>query len=114
MNYTRLLLLIPLTAVLAACGKDGGGKAVATVNGDVITERDVDSQVPLSVERTYEATRQAFRELGITEGKYSTEHDDGRENQPVSGDDGLDRGGETEECAGDEKAPQWHRAVARK
>ena len=42
MNYTRLLLLIPLIAVLAACGKDGGGKAVATVNGDVITERDVD------------------------------------------------------------------------
>lgn len=42
MKYTRLLILIPLIAVLAACGKDGGGKAVATVNGDVITERDVD------------------------------------------------------------------------
>ncbi len=42
MKHARLLLLIPLIAVLAACGKDGGGKAVATVNGDVITERDVD------------------------------------------------------------------------
>lgn len=42
MKYTRLLVLIPFIAVLAACGKDDGGKAVATVNGDVITERDVD------------------------------------------------------------------------
>jgi peptidyl-prolyl cis-trans isomerase C len=42
MNYVRLLLLIPLIAVLAACGKDGGGKAVATVNGEAVTERDVD------------------------------------------------------------------------
>ena len=42
MKHARLLVLIPLIAVLAACGKDDGGKAVATVDGEVVTERDVD------------------------------------------------------------------------
>ncbi|MEK6550260.1 MAG: peptidylprolyl isomerase [Pseudomonadota bacterium] len=42
MKHARLLVLIPLIVVLAACGKSDSGKTVATVNGEVVTERDVD------------------------------------------------------------------------
>jgi len=42
MIRTRLILILPLIAVLGACSDKPAGKAAITVNGETITERDVD------------------------------------------------------------------------
>ena len=62
---TTFLASIAITSsacVVAAAGVGAGGAVY-------VTERDVDSQVPMSVDATSDAVRRAFRELDIREGK---------------------------------------------
>ena len=64
--------------VVAAAGA-GAGSAV------YVSERSVESQIPAPVDQTSRAVRQAFRDLGVTERKYATETDGGREKRTFDG-----------------------------
>ncbi len=64
--------------VVAAAGVGAGGAVY-------VTERDVESQVALPVDAATDAVRQAFRDLGIVEGRYATEQDGSREERTLTG-----------------------------
>ena len=64
--------------ILAAAGAGAGG---AIYVGD----RGVESQVAAPVDRVYEASRQAFKELGVAETKTSTEQDGAVEKRVLAG-----------------------------
>jgi uncharacterized protein DUF3568 len=64
--------------ILAAAGAGAGG---AIYVGD----RGVESQVAAPVDRVYDASRQAFKELGVAETKTSTEQDGGIEKRVLAG-----------------------------
>jgi uncharacterized protein DUF3568 len=64
--------------ILFAAGAGAGG---AIYVGD----RGVESEVAAPVERVYDASRQAFKELGVAETKTSTEQDAGIEKRVLAG-----------------------------
>ncbi|HEV8356372.1 MAG TPA: DUF3568 family protein [Gemmatimonadales bacterium] len=64
--------------ILAAAGAGAGG---AVYVGD----RGVESVVAAPVDRVYEASRQAFKDLGIAETKTSSEQDGGVEKRTLAG-----------------------------
>jgi hypothetical protein len=67
--------------LVAAAGAGAGG---AVYVGD----RGVESVVAASVDRAYDATVRAFRELGVTEGKSSSERDGGTARRELEGSTG--------------------------
>ena len=77
-TFLATIALSSSACVVAAAGVGAGGAIYAT-------ERDVESQVAMSVDAACEAVRKAFRELEITEGKYATEHDGDREARTLTG-----------------------------
>lgn len=86
-NY-RLLPTQLVTSLVLSVGTNGCVVAAAGVGaGGAIyaTDRGVESQVPASVEVTYEAARQAFKSLDVAERKHATEVDSGREKRTLDG-----------------------------
>lgn len=78
---TTFLASVAITSnacIVAAAGAGAGGAVY-------VTDREVDSQLGVSVDAAYQAVRRAFQDLGITEGKYSTEHDGPREERTLTG-----------------------------
>lgn len=67
--------------ILAAAGA-GAGSAI------YVSDRGTESTVTASVERTFQATRQAFTELGIKETKTETKREDGAERRVLEGSTG--------------------------
>lgn len=68
-----------LSGCLVAAAGAGAGAAIH------LSDRGAESVVTASVARTYEASREAFRALGITEGKSRTEQDGAVETRELQG-----------------------------
>ncbi len=77
-TFVATIALTSNACLLAAAGAGAGGAVY-------ITERDIDSETPLSVDAAADAVRRAFDDLDITQGKYTTEMDTGRERRTLSG-----------------------------
>ena len=77
-TFLASLAMTSSACVVAAAGVGVGGAVY-------VTERDVESQVALSVNAASDAVRQAFHDLGIVEGKYATEQDGSREERTLTG-----------------------------
>jgi hypothetical protein len=80
-HWTSIVTITTFAAsgcILAAAGAGAGG---AIYVGD----RGVESEVAAPVDRVYEASRQAFKELGVAETKTSTEQDAGTEKRVLAG-----------------------------
>lgn len=73
------LSLLALTGCLVAAAGVGAGGAVYA------TDRGVESKVAASVEQAYEAARQAFRQLDVSERKHATEREGDREKRTLDG-----------------------------
>ena len=73
-----VVVLATSGCLLAAAGAGAGGAIY-------YTDRGVQSVVAAPVERTFEVTRQAFQDLGITESKAVTRQEDGSETRSLEG-----------------------------
>jgi hypothetical protein len=76
--------------VAAACGLGIAGCVVAAAGagaggGIYFTQRGVESVVPASLDRTYDATQQAFQQLHVRETKTTAERGGGEEKREVEG-----------------------------
>ncbi len=83
-NHIRLvaaLALLPVVATgcLVAAAGAGAGAAIH------LSDRGAESVVTGSVDQAYAATQQAFRDMGITEGKSSSERDGDVETRELQG-----------------------------
>lgn len=65
-----LLLIVQTGCVLAAAGAGAGGAIY-------LTDRGAEAVVAASVDRTLDASREAFREFDVTETRSVSEQDDG-------------------------------------
>jgi hypothetical protein len=64
--------------VVAAAGAGAGGAFY-------LTDRGAESEVQAPVDRAFDATRKAFEEMGITEGKSTREDETGRVKRSLEG-----------------------------
>lgn len=76
---TLLALALLASGCLVAAAGAGAGGAI------YVSDRGSESVLAAPVEGAYEATRQAFRDLGITEGKSRTEQEGSVEKRVLEG-----------------------------
>jgi hypothetical protein len=85
MARTRLSPFTPVAALFLLAGcvfAAAGAGAGAAIH---LSDRGVESVVPASVDRTFDASRQAFQELGITAGRQTSERDGATERRELEG-----------------------------